>query len=141
MIFLCICRTFHEYSVCLQNHPSTSVTFSCIYGTFCQLSVRQQYVSPASLNFPCIRSTFYQLPSTFRTRGIFRKQFAIPQNLLSTSVDFPCICGTYCKLAPNFREAGGPPVNFPSGRLTFCQHSLHPENLSTYFNFSLLLSS
>ena len=39
------------------------------------------------------------------------------------------------------REAGGPPVNFPSGQFSFCQVFLCPWDLSTLFHFPLLLGS
>ena len=94
---------------------------------FCQLYVHPQYLPSTSVNFLC-------------TRGIFRKKSAQLQNLPSTSVDFPCICRTYCKLASIYREAGGPSANFPYVRLT-CEHSLRPQDLSTLFNFPLLLGS
>ena len=146
--FLCGCVTYHQLSVRLRYHPS-SFSESAGY----------------SINFLCVRRTFYKLPSTlvhsrelpltfletagpsvnFRQISRFHRNFC--QHFLhlwdlpSTSVDFPCICRAYRNLSSTCCEAAGPPANFPFIRLTFCQHSLHPQDLSTSFNFSLLLGS
>ena len=128
-----------------------AVNFLCIYTTsvnFHQLSVRPldlpltflMAVEP-SVTFPWVRGTIYQLPSTFRAPKGSSANKLRPQNLQSTLVDFPCICRIYRKQASTFCEAGEPPVNFPSYRLTFRQLSLRPRDLSNSFHFPLLLSN
>ena len=162
---------FSQLSVRLRVFPSTFVNFLCVCGTFRQLFVRPQIIHQLSLrphNLRQLPSTFHastgpsgnlsdgsgtfrqisvgpwDLPSTsvnFRApTGSFVSKLR-PQNLLSTSVDFPCICRIYHKLASTFHEAGEPPVNFPSYRLTFRQLSLRPRDLSNSFHFPLLFSS
>ena len=107
-------------------------TTSYISGIFCQLPLTFRASAVPSINFQQLFVHPQDLPKTITAR---------PQNLPSISVDFPCIYGTYRNLVSTFREAGGSPVNFPSGWLTFRQVFLCPRDLSMSFNFPLLLDS
>ena len=145
---LCTRGTLRELSMHLRDLLSAfractgpSVDFRqplSIHGTFHHLSMLLRGLSSA---FSMAAVLSVNLRQLFVHHKIFRKQSARPQNLPSTSVDLPCICGTYRKLGSICREAGGPPVNFPSTRLTYCQLSLRKRDLSTSFNFPLLLGS
>ena len=117
--------SFPYSSKTFRQVPSTFRTSLGPFVNFRQLSVCPQYLPSPSLKFSC-------------TCRIVPKHSARLQNLPSTSVNFPCICGTYRKLASTLREVGIHPVNFLSSRLTFCQFSLHPLDLSTSFKFLLL---
>ena len=114
-------RTFRQVSSTFRTSVGPFVNFR-------QLSVHPQYLPSPSVKFLC-------------TCRIVPKHSARLQNLPSTSVNFLCICRTYRKLASTFREAGIHPVNFLSSRLTFCQLSLNPRDLSTSFKFLLLHGS
>ena len=127
---------FCQFCLSSQALLSTSVKFPWFRRIFCQHFLHSWDLLSTSVKFPCVRSTFHQLPSTFRA-----PTGSSVKNLPATSVDFPCICRTYRKLASIYRETGGPLANFPYVRLTFCQHSLRPQDLSTLFNFPLLLGS
>ena len=117
--------------------PATSIKFPCIHWSFRDLFLWQQ-------NLPSTFRAPQYLPSTsVNFRALTRSSVSRlrPQNLLATSVDFPCIRRIYSKLASTLHVDGGPPVNFPSYRLTFRHLSLHPRDLSNFFHFPLLLSS
>ena len=126
-----------------RNHPSifhaSGKVFNQLLSTFCAAAG----ISSTSVKFVSSSWTFHQLYSTFCAAAVTSINFPFTHrtNLLSTSVDFPCICMIDYKIASTFREAGGPPVNFTSYRLNFCQLSLRPRDLSNSFHFPLLLSS
>ena len=119
---------FHPLFMHRRELPSTCINFSCISGTFSQLSVHPWDFPSTSIKSQCIRETM---------RQIFVHQFISSVIFSTHSVQTRDLPST----ASTFRASVGHSVNFLFVRGTFCQLSLCLRDLSTLFNFPLLLGS
>ena len=154
--FPCVHGNFCQHSVLAQELRETSVNF-CV--TFRQLSVLPQVLSSAfgmaaglsikfqqlsvhpwdllstSINFPCVCSTFHQLPSTFcAPAGSSVNNLHGRRTYRQHQLTFRASAGLTVNLCQLFMRPGDllSTFDFPSS-------SLYPWDLSTSFNFPLLL--
>ena len=161
--FPCGCGTFRQLSVCpreFRHLPSTfhsskglSVYFLCVCGTFRQLSVHLHDLQSTfgvsaeiSVNFRQLSARPRDLLSTFRasvgSSVNFRYLFVRPRDPLSIFRASVGPSETFCTAngpSVNFSQFSvwlRDSVNFPCNYGTFCQLSMHPQDLPSTFHTS-----